>query len=171
MVFILSTLWWIRIRGLWKIPDGRDWLRWKLGLVLMGRSVLCKSLIQFSVNVQCCACCLTWGQTMLEMVKIVETSFKRSVHTLLYSVIKLYIYIYIYMFFLYIFFSVMVYPVNPHSSDMRLVNPWARTWTQPKLRLGLEPMVFWLRSHAWFQDLMKLRFFISHHRKNSEAKW
>ena len=64
---------------------------------------------------------------MLEMVKIVETSFKRSVHTLLYSVIKLYIYIYIYMFFLYIFFSVMVYPVNPHSSDMRLVNPWART--------------------------------------------
>ena len=25
MVFILSTLWWIRIRSLWKLPDGRDW--------------------------------------------------------------------------------------------------------------------------------------------------
>ena len=29
-VFILSSLWWIRIRGLWKLPDGRDWLRGKL---------------------------------------------------------------------------------------------------------------------------------------------
>ena len=27
MVFILSPLWWIRIRELWKLPDGRDWLR------------------------------------------------------------------------------------------------------------------------------------------------
>ena len=33
MVFILSALWWRRIRGLWKLPDGRDWLRGKLGLV------------------------------------------------------------------------------------------------------------------------------------------
>ena len=24
--FPLSVLWWIRIRGLWKLPDGRDWL-------------------------------------------------------------------------------------------------------------------------------------------------
>ena len=24
MVFILSALWWIRIRGLWKLPDGRE---------------------------------------------------------------------------------------------------------------------------------------------------
>ena len=32
MVFILSALWWIRTRGLWKLPDGRDWLRGKLGL-------------------------------------------------------------------------------------------------------------------------------------------
>ena len=29
VVFILSALWWIRIRGLWKIPDRRDWLRGK----------------------------------------------------------------------------------------------------------------------------------------------
>ena len=26
LVFILSTLWWIRIRSLWKLPLGRDWL-------------------------------------------------------------------------------------------------------------------------------------------------
>ena len=50
MVFILSALWWRRIRGLWKLPYGRDWLRGKLGLVLMGGAVLSKSLIQFSVN-------------------------------------------------------------------------------------------------------------------------
>ena len=50
MVFILSTLWFIRIRGLWKLPDGRDWLRGKLSLVLMGWAMLSKSLIQFSVH-------------------------------------------------------------------------------------------------------------------------
>ena len=33
-----------------KLPDGRDWLRGKLGLVLMGRAMLSKSLIQFSVD-------------------------------------------------------------------------------------------------------------------------
>ena len=37
VVFILSALWWIRIRGLWKLPDGRDWrenwvLFWWAGL-------------------------------------------------------------------------------------------------------------------------------------------
>ena len=43
-----------RIRGLWKLPDGRDWLRGKLGLVLMGRPMLSKSLIQFSVDGRGC---------------------------------------------------------------------------------------------------------------------
>ena len=46
----LSALWWIRIRGLWNLPDGRDWLRGKLGLVLMGGTMLSKSLIQLSVD-------------------------------------------------------------------------------------------------------------------------
>ena len=32
---------------LWKLPDRRDWLRGKLDLVLMGRALLSKSLIQF----------------------------------------------------------------------------------------------------------------------------
>ena len=36
--FHSSALWWRRIRGLWKLPDGRDWLWGKLGLVLMGPS-------------------------------------------------------------------------------------------------------------------------------------
>ena len=36
-----------------------------------------------------------------------------------------------------------------------------------QLRLGLEPTVFELRSHTWSQDLMKLRFLMSYHRKNS----
>ena len=37
----------------------------------------------------------------------------------------------------------------------------AGTQTRPK------PMVFQLRSHPWFQDLMKLRFLMSHRGKNS----
>ena len=37
-------------KRLWKLPDGRDLLRGKLGLVLMGRAVLNKSLIQFFVD-------------------------------------------------------------------------------------------------------------------------
>ena len=48
VVFSLSALWRRSIRGLWKLPDGRDWLKGKLGLVLMGRAMLSKSVIQFS---------------------------------------------------------------------------------------------------------------------------
>ena len=40
--------------GLWKLPDGRDWLRGNLGLVLMGKAMLSKSLIQFSVDGRGC---------------------------------------------------------------------------------------------------------------------
>ena len=39
----------MRIRGLWKLPDGRDWLWGKLGLAL-GKAMLKKSLIQFSAD-------------------------------------------------------------------------------------------------------------------------
>ena len=41
MILILSALWWMRIRGLWKFPDGRDWLWEKLGLTLVGMVMLC----------------------------------------------------------------------------------------------------------------------------------
>ena len=50
VVFILSALSWIRIRGLWKIPDGRDWLWGKLGLALVSWAMLSKSFIQFSTD-------------------------------------------------------------------------------------------------------------------------
>ena len=52
----------------------------KLGLLLMGGVMLNKSLIQFSFEGQTVfpPCYLTWGQTMVEVMKIMETSFKRS---------------------------------------------------------------------------------------------
>ena len=41
-------------KRLWKLPDGKDWLRGKLGLVLMGRAMVSKCLIQFSVGGRGC---------------------------------------------------------------------------------------------------------------------
>ena len=57
----------IRIRGLWKLPDRKDWLPGKLGLVLVSGAILSKSLIQFSVDGWSCVPFLlfTWGQTMV----------------------------------------------------------------------------------------------------------
>ena len=48
--FILFAFWWRRIRGLWKLPDQRGWLRGKPALVLMSRAMLSKPLIQFSID-------------------------------------------------------------------------------------------------------------------------
>ena len=82
MIFSLSALWWRRIRVLWKLPDGIDWLRRTLGLVLMGRAMLSKTLIQFSIDGWSCVPSLlfTWGQTMVEVMKMIpwRYSFKRS---------------------------------------------------------------------------------------------
>ena len=50
MVFNLSAFGCIRIRGLWKLPDGNDCLWRNLDLGLMGGAMLSKSLIQFSVD-------------------------------------------------------------------------------------------------------------------------
>ena len=46
----------------------------------MGRAMHSKSLIQFSVEGWSCVSSLlfTWGQTMMEVMKIMVTSFKRS---------------------------------------------------------------------------------------------
>ena len=84
----LSALWWRRIRSLWKLPHGRDWLRGKLGFVLMGGAMLSKYWIQFSVDAWGCVPSLlfTWGHTMVEVMMIMVIFFKRSMHTLLYSV-------------------------------------------------------------------------------------
>ena len=54
VVFILSALCWRRIKGLQKLPDGKEWLWGNLGLALMGRAMLSKSLIQFSVDWRAC---------------------------------------------------------------------------------------------------------------------
>ena len=43
----------MRIRGVWKLPDGRDW-QGNLGLVLMGGAMLSKFLIQFPVDGRGC---------------------------------------------------------------------------------------------------------------------
>ena len=79
MVFSLSALWWRRIRGLWKLPDRRDWPRGKLDLVLMVGPMLRKCLIQFSVDVWGCVPSLlfTWCQSMMEVMKTMATSFQR----------------------------------------------------------------------------------------------
>ena len=50
-----------RIRGLWKLPDGRDWLKEKLGFVLMRGAMLRKSLNQFSVEGWGCVPSLLFG--------------------------------------------------------------------------------------------------------------
>ena len=52
----------------------------KLGLVLMGRAMLSKSLVQFSVDGWGCVPFLlfTWGQTMVKVMKVMVTSLKRS---------------------------------------------------------------------------------------------
>ena len=55
-----------------------------------------------------------------------------------------------------------------HATQMGL-KPTSWTRTQPKPRLGLEPTslnVFYLSSHTWSQDLMKLRFMMSCGKKN-----
>ena len=44
----------MKISGLCKLPDGRDCLWGKLGLALVGRALLSKSLIQFSVDGRGC---------------------------------------------------------------------------------------------------------------------
>ena len=67
VISLISFLWlWfsfslsfrMRIRGLWMLPDGRDWLWGKLGLVLMVGAIVSIFLIQFSVNEWSCVCSL-----------------------------------------------------------------------------------------------------------------
>ena len=52
----------------------------KLGLILMGGAMLNRSLIQFSVDRSICVSSLlfTWGQTMVEVMKIMVTALERS---------------------------------------------------------------------------------------------
>ena len=65
------------------LPDGRDRLRVKRGLVLMGGAMLSKSFIQFAVDGWNCVPSLlfTWDQTLVKVMKVMKvmaTFFKRS---------------------------------------------------------------------------------------------
>ena len=64
MIFILSALWWIRVRGLWKLHFGRDWLWGDLHLAFMGGAVFPP-------------CSLASGQTMVGII-VVMASFKMT---------------------------------------------------------------------------------------------
>ena len=57
-----------------------DWLWGKLGLVLLGRAMLSKSLIQFLLmdGALFPPFCLIWDQTVVQVMKIILPSFKRS---------------------------------------------------------------------------------------------
>ena len=61
-LFLLSILWWRKVRGLCKLPDGRDYLWGKLVLALVGRATLPESLIQFSAGGWGCAPSLLFGR-------------------------------------------------------------------------------------------------------------
>ena len=78
MIFILSALWWIRIRGLWRLPVGRYWLRRKLDLVLMGGAMLRNFYSNFLLMGTAVfpLWCLIWAETMVETMKIMSICFK-----------------------------------------------------------------------------------------------
>ena len=50
VLLLLSALWWMRLRGLCKLPDGKDWQWEKLGFALVGRALLSKALIQLPAD-------------------------------------------------------------------------------------------------------------------------
>ena len=97
-LLFLFALCWMKIRGLCKLPAGRDWLWGKLGLALVGRAMLSKSLVQFSVDGRSCACtapptpspvlCLAGDRPVLEsigyMIGLMATSFKSTYAKMLY---------------------------------------------------------------------------------------
>ena len=49
-MLLLFALWWRMVRGLCKLPNGRDWQWKKLSLVLVGRVLLGKASIQLSAD-------------------------------------------------------------------------------------------------------------------------
>ena len=69
-----------KVTDAWKLPDGRDWLWRKLGLFLMEGpcSVNLQSNFLLMGGSVFLPCCSTWDQTMVEVMKIMATSFKRS---------------------------------------------------------------------------------------------
>ena len=68
-LLLLSAFWWMRIRGLCKLPDGKDWLWGKLGLALVGWATF--QPLNLSTNLLLMGeavfppCSLAWGQNMI----------------------------------------------------------------------------------------------------------
>ena len=86
VIRVVSFLWlWFSVclpsdgEGLWKLPEGIDWLRAILGLLLMGGAMLSKSFTHFSVDEWSYVPSLlfTCGQTMAKVMKMMMTSLRR----------------------------------------------------------------------------------------------
>ena len=80
-LLLLSALWWMKLRGLCKLPDERDWWWEKLGLDLVDRALLSKALIQLSADGWGCARTLIafWPEVFRSIgsiVKLVATSIR-----------------------------------------------------------------------------------------------
>ena len=71
----------MRIRGLCKLPDGRDWLWGKLGLTLEGRTMLSKSLIQLKLLAASCNFSVLAGEDE-------RTSFYSTILLVVWSSLK-----------------------------------------------------------------------------------
>ena len=71
----------MRIRGLRKLLDERDWLWVSLGLAVVGRAMLNKCLIQLSADGWICA---LLGQTMVGLMVIATIPFKRIYASMLW---------------------------------------------------------------------------------------
>ena len=76
----------MRLRGLWKLPDWRDWLWVKLGLALMGKAMLSKSLIQSSADGRAVSLPVVCPRPNHGVMVVMATSFKRRLPGLLWSV-------------------------------------------------------------------------------------
>ena len=57
-LLLLSALWWMRLRGLCKLLDGKDWWWEKLDLALVGGVVLSKTNLGTSLLLQWLTLCL-----------------------------------------------------------------------------------------------------------------
>ena len=67
----------MKLRGLWKLPGGRDWLWVKLGLALVGKAMLSKSLIQFSSDGRAVSLPVVFPRPNHGVMVVMATSFRR----------------------------------------------------------------------------------------------
>ena len=76
-IVVLLALWWMRLRGLCKLPDGMDWWWEKLGFTLVGRALLSKTVIQLSAD--------RWGCSPSLVVFWPEVTQPLGLHALWWS--------------------------------------------------------------------------------------